>query len=212
VKPAGFSSSLQARLAGSGLALEADQLTQLERYWQLLEHWNSRINLTALPLRGFPTQSLDRLIVEPLLARPLFDAGVATWFDLGSGGGSPALPLKLVLPQTRLVMVESRSRKVAFLREAVRSLGLNTAEVVTSRFQELERPNPPADYVTARAVRPDEDFAAVAAHLLGPHGRLILFGRAARPPAVSAFELSRQVDAPNDVAIRSYVPRGTQHD
>ena len=56
--------------------------------------------------------------------------------DLGSGGGSPAIPLALALRAPRLLMVESRSRKAAFLREAARMLELS-ADVVAIRFEEF---------------------------------------------------------------------------
>ena len=62
------------------------------------------------------------------------------WFDLGSGGGSPAIPLKLVRPDARLTMVESKTRKAAFLREAVAQSGAaDAAEVADERFEELSR-------------------------------------------------------------------------
>ena len=57
------------------------------------------------------------------------DASDALWFDIGSGGGSPAIPLKLARPTLPLPMVESKTRKAVFLREAVRALGLARREV-----------------------------------------------------------------------------------
>ncbi len=57
--------------------------------------------------------------------------------DVGSGGGSPAIPLKLAVPRLRLTMVEAKARKSAFLREAVRHLGLEQRSVETARYEEL---------------------------------------------------------------------------
>ena len=96
------------------------------------------------------------------------------WVDLGSGGGSPAIPLAIVKPELRLTMTESREKKAAFLREAVRSLRLN-AEVI-GRFEGLlSYPPGSVDLITARAVR-IEDCVALAVHLLSSSGRLLLFG------------------------------------
>ena len=133
-----FRDRLLARLAPASISLTSDQIERLAEYWRLLERWNSRINLTSLPLRDYPSGSVDRLIVEPLLASPLMPATPVNWYDLGSGGGSPAIPLKIVTPGAQLIMVESRSRKAAFLREVVRSLALTkSARVEARRFEDV---------------------------------------------------------------------------
>ena len=100
------------------------------------------------------------------------------WFDLGSGGGSPAIPLKIVRPQLRLTMVESKSRKAAFLGEVVRSLALTAIHVVTVRIEELARLATvgQADLLTVRAVKVQEDLLKTVAVLLRPGGRIFLFG------------------------------------
>jgi 16S rRNA (guanine527-N7)-methyltransferase len=94
---------------------------RLVTYFDLLFRWNQKINLTSLTNID---EAIDRLLLEPVAAaREL--AHSPSIIDLGSGGGSPAIPLALALSAPRLVMVESRSRKAAFLREAVRELGMN---------------------------------------------------------------------------------------
>jgi 16S rRNA (guanine527-N7)-methyltransferase len=99
--------------------------------------------------------------------------------DLGSGGGSPAIPLKIVRPQLALTMVEARQRKAAFLREAARDLGLADVDVVNERFESLKsRSDLIGRYtlVTARGVRIDSNVFELAGGLLAPGGRLFLFG------------------------------------
>jgi 16S rRNA (guanine527-N7)-methyltransferase len=151
-------------------------MLRLEEYYQLLARWNARINLTSLPLDGYPDGAVDRLIVEPLAAARFIDNASLIWFDLGSGGGSPAIPLKIARPKLRLVMIESRSRKAAFLREAVRTLELGESSVICSRVEDLSSESDGlADLVTVRAVRLDETFLKSAVALLDPSGRLIVF-------------------------------------
>jgi len=99
-------------------------LAPLETYYRLLAQWNVKINLTALPLQPPTDSTFDRLFIEPLLAAELVPDLPGIWFDLGSGGGSPALPLKLIRPSLSLTLVESKTRKAAFLREALRALKL----------------------------------------------------------------------------------------
>ncbi len=147
-------------------------------YFRLLRHWNRTINLTALPFAGLPDGMLNRLIIEPLQAAQLVPDSPLAWFDLGSGGGSPAIPIKIARPLLRLTMVESKSRKAAFLREAVRLLALTSTDVLSVRIGELPRfaAAGQVQLLTVRAVRVEENLLRVAAALLEPEGRLLLFG------------------------------------
>ena len=98
--------------------------------------------------------------------------------DLGSGGGSPAIPLAIALNSPHLLMVESRSRKAAFLREAARHVGV-AATVEAVRFEELPRKDAyreSADVVSMRAVRPDPETVALARWLTRPGGLVAYFG------------------------------------
>jgi len=165
----------------SGLTIDAKKIEALSAYYMLLARWTRRINLTSLPLDAPTEPTLDRLFIEPLLVANRLLPGNALWFDAGSGGGSPAIPMRLFRPASRLTMVESRSRKTAFLREVVRQLALIDVAVVESRFEALERQpglRGVADVVTVRAVRTDEVLFTTAAHLLRPAGALIVFGTA----------------------------------
>jgi 16S rRNA (guanine527-N7)-methyltransferase len=160
-------------------------LEPLEAYFRLLTHWNAKINLTSLPLEPPTDEAFDRLLVEPLAASkqiPAHASGV--WLDLGSGGGSPAIPLKIARPALKLTMIESRERKSAFLREAVRVLELPDALVETERFEASAVASEhvaSADFVTARAVRIDAEFFQTAARMLKNGGQLFLFRPAHSP-------------------------------
>jgi 16S rRNA (guanine527-N7)-methyltransferase len=188
-----FRDLLERRLCDVGLtsALQAGEFERLEQYYQLLSRWNGRINLTSLSLPDFPASTLDRLMVEPLVAASLLEDLPVAWFDLGSGGGSPAIPLKIVRPAGRLTMVESSSRKTAFLREAVRVVGLSDTLVLDARIEALAQRvrGGTVDVVTVRAVKIDGDLIAAVAHLLKLGGRLLLFG-SDREPAPPGFRLA----------------------
>lgn len=176
-----FGERLSKRLKNGpieGPDITPEALVQVEAYYHLLARWNGTINLTSLPLQEWDDQAVDRLLVEPLLAARYVPESAISWFDLGSGGGSPALPLKILRPLSQLTMVESKSRKAAFLREAVRSLQLPGAIVHTGRFEELAaRPEMRgvAQLVTVRAVKVDRPLLEAASTLLGTSGALFLF-------------------------------------
>ena len=153
-------------------------LEPLEAYFRLLAQWNAKINLTALPLDAPTDETFDRLLVEPLAAARQLPDSPSAWFDLGSGGGSPAIPLKIARPGLKLTMVESKTRKGAFLREAIRTLGLANTVVAEARFEELagrSENKESAQLVTVRAVRADAALFEATAELLGDGGRLLLF-------------------------------------
>ncbi len=133
------------------------------------------MNLTAL---AEDDRGLDRLVVEPLLAAQQMPVKARSIVDIGSGGGSPAVPLKLAVPELALRMVESKIRKAAFLREVVRKLGLNDVVVETCRYEELlTRPelHGAADVVTVRAVSVDQEALEGLQTLLRAGGALFLF-------------------------------------
>ena len=179
-----FRERLSRRARKAGARAPEEVLAPLEAYYRLLAQWNVKINLTALPLQAPSDATFDRLFIEPLLAAELIPDVPGTWFDLGSGGGSPALPLKMVRPALSLTLVESKTRKAAFLREVVRALKLPATEVANVRFQELPTPTPAADLVTVRAVRPDRTLLDESARLLRVGGHLMFFGN----PSVLAHQ------------------------
>jgi len=173
-----FCERLREQTERAGVSLDLTQMGHFERYFRLLRRWNRTINLTALPLAGFPDRTLNRLFIEPLQAAPFVVDAPLHWFDLGSGGGSPAIPLKIVRPQLSLTMVEARSRKAAFLGEVVRSLAFTTTDVLSIRIEELPRLTPAgyADLLTIRAVRIEKRVLRTAAALLRLGGQLLIFG------------------------------------
>jgi 16S rRNA (guanine527-N7)-methyltransferase len=174
-----FRSRLIARAAHARVGLSPSEIDQLEAYFDLLTRWNRTINLTALRLDTVDSGTLDRLLVEPLAAARSVGIGPGRWIDLGSGGGSPAIPLKIVRPGWALTMVEARERKAAFLREAARDLALSGVEVLTARFETLRgRPDLAGLHllVTVRAVKIDVGVLDLCRWLLAPGGRVFLFG------------------------------------
>jgi 16S rRNA (guanine527-N7)-methyltransferase len=155
----------------------ADLAAKLEIYYRLLATWNRKINLTALDLNELGPNAIDRLLIEPLVAAKHVPAATRRMIDLGSGGGSPALPLALAIPGVHLRMVESKTRKSVFLQEAVRALELDAA-VSTARFEELlAKPelHESHDLVTIRAVRVEARVLMTIQAFARPQSLIFLF-------------------------------------
>jgi len=171
-----------ARAAAAGVGLGPELCAKCAEYLTLLAKWNRRINLTSLSVDPPTAAAIDRLIIEPMVASTLVRPDDRLCIDVGSGGGSPALPLALAQPGLHMVMVESRTRKAAFLREAIRHLGIGTAAVENCRVEDMAKQSrrlESADVVTMRAVRLEPDLVVKLAQLLRPGGRLFFFGDAA---------------------------------
>src|SRR5664279_742924 len=160
-----------------GEPVSPDLAAQLQAYLELLLRWNAHINLTAV---RDPEQIVTRHFGESLfIARLLRDAGAfaslagvaPTLADVGSGAGFPGIPIKLFAPELQLTLIESHNKKATFLREVIRTLGIQDAEVYCGR---AETWNHKAEIVTMRAVEKFEDILPVAASLVGEAGTLCL--------------------------------------
>lgn len=173
-----FQDRLTRRARRAGVTLAPDVAEQLEAYYRLLAAWNTKINLTGLKLSEISPDALDRLLIEPVVAAKYVPPRASRMLDVGSGGGSPAIPLALAAPKMRLLLVESKTRKSVFLREAVRALDLKDAEVATARFEELlARPDlhEAHDLVTVRAVRVEARVLGTLQAFAKPGGQIFLF-------------------------------------
>ncbi len=173
-----FRNRLRRRAGRAGVSPSPELLTSLERYYELLSKWNERINLTSRLEPSATDTDLDRLLIEPLAAARHVAATAMRGLDIGSGGGSPAIPLSLAVPHLAMTLVESKTRKAVFLREALRTLDLARNTVETSRFEELlARPelHEGVDLVTIRAVRVEPRTLMSLQAFLRPGGQLLLF-------------------------------------
>jgi 16S rRNA (guanine527-N7)-methyltransferase len=173
-----YAARIAERLAAAELAVTTEQLGQLGTYLELLAKWNRTINLTSFDLSQPSDGAIDRLVVESAYASQLITSTKLNALDVGSGGGSPSLPLKILSPLLSYGLVESRSRKCAFLREAVRVLGLADVQVEQARLEDVagrESTQSAFDLVTMRAVRADERLWSAVQALLSPAGRVLWF-------------------------------------
>jgi 16S rRNA (guanine527-N7)-methyltransferase len=176
VRPRDLHSRLARRASRAGVFVPDPLVERLVAYYELLARWNRKINLTSLE---DPDEAFDRLLIEPLVAtKYLSSSSPQRLIDIGSGGGSPAIPFKLAVPALRLTMVEVKARKSAFLREAIRQLGLEQTDVETARYEELlVRPelHEACDLLSLRAVRTEARVLTSLQAFLKPGGTLMLF-------------------------------------
>ena len=151
------------------LALDLDeaQLAKLVAHLDLLDGWNSRMNLTAI--RDRPSQ-LTKHLLDSLTVLPFLRGKRIA--DVGSGAGFPGIPLAIVEPGRHFALIESTGKKCRFLEHVRDTLGLPNVEVVQVRA-EAYRPEVRFDTVIARAVGPLADLVKVAGLLVVGGGRLL---------------------------------------
>lgn len=191
----------------AGVSLSDLQASQISIYLASLAKWNRTINLTSLKLDGFPDESIKRLIVEPLIGATRIGPVSGRWLDLGSGGGSPAIPMRVIFDRTHLTMVESRGRKAAFLRTVCAEALLDQVTVEDARIEDVDIHAllGSVSLISARALRIDRRIAEVIQELLSPSGRLVLYGRT-DPTELIGF-MNVETEYPDGMAV--LVPRET---
>ncbi len=163
--------------------MERSQIELMAGHARELNLWNKKINLTAI--KDAPAMAekhfLDTLCARPLMALTESDAAHAIppapcrIMDMGTGGGFPAVPLKILVPGLTVTMVDSVRKKISFLNHVVRTLDLKDIVAVHARAEALA--NDPAyaggyDAVISRGFADLEIFVGLAEPMLKPGGQI----------------------------------------
>jgi 16S rRNA (guanine527-N7)-methyltransferase len=152
---------------------------RFQRYLDLLLRWNRTHRMTASTVAAV----VRDLFIDSLLFLPLLPPRPLAVVDIGAGPGIPGVPLRLADPQIRLTLVESRRKRVSFLRAVQRELDLDDVVVLEGRAEELVQRTPDLsgafDIVVARAVGPADTLLPVALKYLKVGGLFV----ASAPPA-----------------------------
>jgi 16S rRNA (guanine(527)-N(7))-methyltransferase RsmG len=131
------------------LTASEEQVLQIQQYIRILLQWNDKVNLTAI---RDPLEILYRHFCESMYATVAVPVENGRLADVGSGGGFPGLALKILRPDLRVFLIESSIKKVAFLAEVTRELGLKDVQVLARRYEELGEEIAPLDFVCSRAL------------------------------------------------------------
>jgi 16S rRNA (guanine527-N7)-methyltransferase len=155
-------------------------------YLTLLQRWNQKTNLTAIRDED---EILRRHFVESILCAQALPRKLVSLLDYGSGAGFPGIPIALIRKEITVTLAESQNKKAAFLREAIRTLGLQT-KVHSARAETLHTQTLTArfDCVTLRAVDNMADALPAAIQLLAPRGWLALMTTHKEVAAIQAAQ------------------------
>lgn len=158
--------------AAGGCSLDPEREHRLHRYLDLLLVANETMNLTRVTDRA--AAELHH-IADALTLLPHLPAGPHRLAEVGSGGGSPGLPLAIVLPEATVLLIESTKKKAAFLTRAIAELELANVQVAPCRAEEVARTaqRESFDRVIARAVGPLDFLAEFCLPLVKIGGHML---------------------------------------
>ncbi|NUT62702.1 16S rRNA (guanine(527)-N(7))-methyltransferase RsmG [Herbaspirillum sp. C9C3] len=155
-----------------GLTLSDAQIDKLMAYQALLAKWNKVYNLTAL---RDPAQMVTHHLLDSLSAMSAF-AGARRVLDVGAGGGLPGIVLAIwaaeAQPQMQITLVDTVSKKTAFLNQVKAQLHLSNVTVLHARVEQLPVEQQ-YDVITSRAFAELKDFVTWSNHLLQQGGQYI---------------------------------------
>ena len=148
------------------LEVNEQQLEKLKQYVDLLSRWNKTYNLTAVrnPAEMIPVHIFDSLVVASYIKG-------THCLDVGSGAGLPGIPLAIMQPDRHFTMLDTNGKKTRFIQQAIIELGLKNADVVQTRVESWQAPQP-YEAIISRAFSSIVDFVNGCSELLAEDGTL----------------------------------------
>jgi 16S rRNA (guanine527-N7)-methyltransferase len=171
--------------------------------------WNLKINLTAIT---DPFEVAVKHFLDSIAPAGIIPAG-ASLLDMGSGGGFPGIPLKVVIPTLTVTLIDSSRKKITFLKHIIRTAGLDDIEAHQGRVEELDGSQKMFDVIICRAFSSLDKFVQSALPLLAPGGMIIALKGKINPDEIESVRLSdngkqgagRISGLPVDIKIKKYM-------
>lgn len=163
-----------------GVELSSKQLDLLRCHAEELIRWNQKFNITSIvdPFEVALKHFIDSIAITPFI---LENSKV---IDLGSGGGFPGVPLKVVNPSLEIVMADASRKKVSFINDLIRRVGLTGANAIHCRAEQLGKEpdySHQFDFVVSRAFTALDKFTDMALPLLKERGAILAMKGVLKP-------------------------------
>lgn len=149
-----------------GVTADGEARGKMLRHLELLRKWNRRLNLTAVP----PSEMVERHLLDSLTVLPWLRG--KRLLDIGAGAGFPGLPVACVRPELRFTLLDSRRRRIEFLRHVCAVAGIGHVDLAAARIEDY-RPEGKFDTLLVRAVAPLPEIFRLTQHLHYPGLRMI---------------------------------------
>jgi 16S rRNA (guanine527-N7)-methyltransferase len=185
---------LQSMLAQTDLDVTDMQQKQLVQLVELLNKWNKAYNLTSV---REPAQMLVKHIMDSIVVSPYLQG--ERLIDVGTGPGLPGLPLAILNPDKKFVLLDSLGKRLSFIRQAVLALGLKNVEFVQSRVEEYQ-PDEKFDVVLSRAFASLSDMLFWCKHLPNETGHFLALK--GQYPEQEIAQLDKQFELIGSIPLR----------
>ncbi len=155
-----------------GVSIDQTQVDQIRIHALELIRWNRKVNLTAIT---DPVEVAVKHYIDSAVPARFIKPGLSI-IDIGSGGGFPGVVLKILIPSSRVTLVESSRKKVNFLKHAIRTIGLENIEALHVRAEELSDDRKylnKFDVATCRAFTQLDKFVKIAQPFISGSGIII---------------------------------------
>lgn len=177
------STRLAQGLEKMGLNIASEIQTQLLAYIQLMQKWNKAYNLTAI-------KDQDQMVIRHILDSLSISAYVTSSpvLDVGTGAGLPGIPLALIMPDKKFVLLDSNGKKTRFLTQVKIELGIENIEVIHSRVEDYQ-PSCPIRIITCRAFAALNTILERTQHLVTSDTRILAMkGKQEMPDLPTGFK------------------------
>lgn len=150
------------------IKITSKQLKQLDLYYELLVEWNDKINITTIIKKE--DVYLKHFYDSLTLVKGIDLNKINTMCDVGTGGGFPGMVIKIMFPHIKTTLIDSKNKKLIFLKDVIDKLELENIEVIHTRSEEYKNK---FDLVVSRAVARIDKLLKYTMHLVNNSGVFI---------------------------------------